>query len=96
MFCATLAVTRTKKEVSSKNKEKAEEETIPTKCNISLHHSYFNKSAGEKHNHYFETKQQTEAKRPKAEDFATSNSATVTNFTTGDQAYSDSEGILHF
>ena len=75
----------------SKSKEKAEEKTIPTKCNVILHHSSFNKLSGGEHNHK-ETKQtQRDTKGPTFENPKNCNPTTAAELTRCDQEFSGSE-----
>ena len=59
MFCDILAVTSTGKEALSKREEKTKEETIPTKCNVIVHHSCSNKSSPRGNHNHNEAKRDT-------------------------------------
>ena len=100
MFRLTLAVTRAEKEVvPSKGKEKVEEETIFTKCNVTLHHSSFNKADCGKNNPFYNTKERKRdtTKGPKFEDFTNHNSTTAAaELTKCNQGFSGSEPNSNF
>ena len=59
-FCATLVVTETGKEGLSQHEDKTKEETLPTKCYVTQHHSSSNNASfGQGKNNHNETTRDT-------------------------------------